>query len=112
MKHNPLQNRLALRRLQKRLQNARVNSPKQEKHHRRTPEVSERGVIKMLDRKTVTALVNKYLEPSVSIAFREDWKIYHEQECAAVIESFLQGDKLTAEQIYVMVQMQKRSVAK
>jgi len=33
MKHNPLQNRLALRRLQKRLQNARVNSPKLEKQN-------------------------------------------------------------------------------
>ena len=33
MKHNPLQNRLALRRLQKRLQNARVNSPKEEKQN-------------------------------------------------------------------------------
>jgi hypothetical protein len=44
--------------------------------------------------------------------FKEDWKIDHEQECAAVIESFLQGDKLTAEQIYAMVQMQKRSMTK
>jgi|LauGreDrversion4_2_1035121.scaffolds.fasta_scaffold187432_1 hypothetical protein len=33
MKHNPLQNRLALRRLQKQLQNARVNSSKQEKQN-------------------------------------------------------------------------------
>jgi hypothetical protein len=66
----------------------------------------------MLDRKIVTALVNKYLEPSVSYMFKDDWKIDHEQECSAVIESFLQGDKLTAEQIYAMVQMQKRSMAK
>jgi hypothetical protein len=59
----------------------------------------------MLDRKTTTWLVKKHLGLCVSTMFLDDWESHHDRECDALIEAYLQGERLAALQIDEMAQL-------
>ncbi len=59
----------------------------------------------MLDRKTTTLLVKKHLGLCVSTMFLDDWESHHDRECDALIEAYLQGERLAALQIDEMAQL-------
>jgi len=60
----------------------------------------------MLDRKTTTLLVKKQLGLCISTMFLDDWESHHDQDCEALIEAYLQGDKLAFLQIEDMLKKQ------